>query len=137
VRSVAEYDAVVLGAPIYIGSFLKDAQRFLEKHAQALSQKPVAVFALGPTTGTPGDSGWQAIRAELDQALAKYPGLAPVAVALFGGKYERARLRFPDSLLAVLPASPLHNMPDSDLRDWAAIKAWAGEVAGAIATRQT
>ncbi len=49
VRSLEGYCAVVLGAPFYIGSWLKDAQRFLEQHQVALLERPVAVFALGPT----------------------------------------------------------------------------------------
>jgi menaquinone-dependent protoporphyrinogen oxidase len=131
VQSVADYSAVVLGAPLYIGSLLKDATRFLEKNARALSGKPLAVFALGPTIGK-DEAEWQACRDQLDKALAKVPGLAPAAVTLFGGKYERARLRFPDTLLAAVPASPLYTAPDRDLRDWTAIKAWAGQVAEAI-----
>ncbi|RIK32980.1 MAG: flavodoxin, partial [Chloroflexi bacterium] len=30
--------------------------------------------------------------------------------------------------LTVFPASPLHNKPASDVRDWAAIRAWAGSL---------
>ena len=61
----------------------------------------------------------------MDKELANYPWLEPVAAELFGGAYDPAKLRFPDSLLAVFPASPLHQMPASDLRDWDAIRAWA------------
>lgn len=49
VRTLEGYRAVVLGAPIYIGSLHKDAQRLLSQHREALSRRPVAVFALGPT----------------------------------------------------------------------------------------
>ena len=59
----------------------------------------------------------------------KYPWLTPVAREMFGGKYEPARLRFSDRLIAKLPASPLHEMPASDVRDWTAIRAWAGDLA--------
>ncbi|MHB0856159.1 MAG: flavodoxin domain-containing protein [Anaerolineae bacterium] len=132
VHSVEEYRAVVLGAPLYIGSLLKDAQRLLERHQQTLAQRPVAVFALGPTGDNVGESEWQEVRASLDKALAKYPWLKPVTVELFGGKYDPAMLRFPDSLLAKLPASPLHGMPASDLRDWESIRAWAGNLAATL-----
>jgi menaquinone-dependent protoporphyrinogen oxidase len=85
-----------------------------------------AVFALGPTRR---DDEWQGARAQIDQELAKYPWLAPVALELFGGKYDPAKLRFPDNLIASLPASPNHNAPASDVRDWTAIRAWAGSLA--------
>jgi menaquinone-dependent protoporphyrinogen oxidase len=124
--SLDGYDAVVLGAPLYIGSLLKDARRFLSQHGQALAQRPIAAFALGPTF--PEDD-LQAARAQLDQELAKFPGLSPVAAELFGGRFDPAVLRFPDSLLTKLPASPLHAKPASDMRDWDAIGAWADRLA--------
>ncbi len=66
--------------------------------------------------------------------MKKYPWLKPVAAELFGGKYDPARLRFPDSLLGALPASPLHNAPASDVRDWDAIRAWATSIAQGLET---
>lgn len=130
VRALASYRAVVVGAPLYIGSLHKDARRFLSQHREALSERPVAVFALGPTHADEQER--QDVRAQLDKEMLKFPWLAPVALELFGGKYDPARLRFPDSLLAGLPASPLHNEPASDARDWAAIRAWANDLAAKL-----
>lgn len=135
VRTLEGYRAVVPGAPIYFGSLHKDAQRFLSQHRQALSERPpesirVAVFVLGPTRDDEKD--WQGVRAQLDQELARYPWLTPVALELFGGKYDPANLRFPDNLIASLPASPNHNAPASDIRDWTAIRAWASSLAARL-----
>ncbi len=129
VRTLEGYGAVVLGAPLYIGSWHKDAQRFLSQHRRALVQHPVAVFALGPTSSPRSEEEWKACRAMLDHELAKVPWLAPVALGLFGGKYDPARLRLGDRLIRSLPASPQHNAPASDARDWTAIRAWASELA--------
>ena len=126
VRTLERYHAVVLGAPIYIGSLHKDAQRFLSQHREALSRRSVAVFALGPTHDDEKER--QGSRAQLDKELAKFPWLTPVALEMFGGKYNPAKLRFPDNLIASLPASPLHNEPASDVRDWTAIRAWANKL---------
>jgi menaquinone-dependent protoporphyrinogen oxidase len=123
VQTLEGYAAVVLGAPLYIGSWQKDARSFLKRHHAALIQRPLALFTLGPTEDKEED--WKEVRGQLDQQLAKYPWLTPVACELFGGKLDPAQLRFPDSLLTKLPASPLHDMPASDIRDWAAIRAWA------------
>jgi menaquinone-dependent protoporphyrinogen oxidase len=68
------------------------------------------------------------VRTQLDKELAKYSWLSPVAVEMFGGKYDPAKLRFPDNVIANSPASPLYQMPASDLRDWAAIRAWASNL---------
>jgi menaquinone-dependent protoporphyrinogen oxidase len=127
VQTLEGYRAVVLGAPLYIGRWLKDVLRFLTRHQHALAKCPVAIFTLGPTS--PAEGKWQDVRGQLDKELAKYPWLTPVAVELFGGKYDPAKLRFPDTLLAALPASLLHQVPASDLRDWGAIRAWASSLA--------
>ena len=127
VRTLEGYYTVVLGAPIYIGSLHKDAQRFLAQHREALSEQPVAIFALGPTHDD--EAEMQGSRAQLDKELAKFPWLAPITVEMFVGKYDPAKLKLPDRLIASLPASPQHGMPASDLRDWTAIRNWANNLA--------
>jgi menaquinone-dependent protoporphyrinogen oxidase len=127
VRSLDGYGAIVLGAPLYIGSWLKDARRFLAQHQEALAKRPVVVFALGPLHDD--EKEMQGSREQLDKQLAKFPWLTPVAIEVFAGKFDQAKLRFPDRLLASLPASPIHGLPASDLRDWTAIRAWASSLA--------
>ena len=125
VRALDGYRAVVLGAPLYIGSWLKDARRFLTQHQAVLTQVPVAIFTLGPTRA---EEDVAPVRAQMDEQLGKHPWLKPVAVALFGGKYDPSKLKFPVNLLAALPASPLYQAPASDIRDWDAIQAWASDL---------
>jgi menaquinone-dependent protoporphyrinogen oxidase len=120
----------VLGAPVYIGLWHKDALRFLSQHREALMERQVAIFALGPLHTD--EKEMQGSRAQLDKELAKFPWLTPVALEMFVGKYDPAKLRFPDNLIAWLPASPLHQMPASDLRDWTAIRAWASNLAAEL-----
>jgi menaquinone-dependent protoporphyrinogen oxidase len=122
VRALSSYDAVVLGAPLYMFHWHKDALHFLERHRAGLTQRPVAVFALGPFHNEPQE--FQGAREQLDKELAKYPWLTPATIAIFGGKFDPQRLAFPYSLF---PA--LKNMPASDIRDWEAIRAWASELA--------
>lgn len=133
VRSLEGYRAVVLGTALRIGHWYKDTDAFLALHREALGGLPVAVFALGPTQGSPTDADWQASQVSFDQELAaKAPWLKPVAAALFGGKYDPAKLRFLDKLIAWLPMSPLKGMPATDVRDFAAIRVWAGDVAAKL-----
>ena len=127
VRTLEKYGLVVLGAPLFIGRWHKDAHHFLSQHRKALTLQPVAIFALGPLQDDV--EKWRVVRAQLDKELAKYPWLSPVSVEMFGGKYDPAKLRFPDNLVANSPASPLYQMPASDLRDWAVIRNWASELA--------
>jgi len=116
------YQAIVLGAPLYMFRWHKDALRFLRHHREALERLPVAVFALGPFNDVKKE--WQEVRAQLDKELAAFPWFAPVAVEVFGGKFDPTKLRFPYTLI---PA--LKKLPASDIRDWDAIRGWAEELA--------
>jgi len=121
VRTLAGYSAVVLGAPLYMFRWHKDARRFLSRHREALTERPVAIFALGPFV-TGDEKEWQGSREQLDKELAKLPRLTPVALEIFGGKFDPAKLRFPYKLF-------MRQVPASDLRDWTVIRAWASSMA--------
>ena len=71
VRSLDGYTAVVVGAPLYMFRWHKDAKSFLSRHRQALMARPVAVFAMGPLKDEAKD--WQDVRAQLDKELAGVP----------------------------------------------------------------
>ena len=124
-RSLDGYRAVVVGAPLYMFNWLKEARSFLTRHRAALEGLPVAVFALGPTENKETD--WQETRSQLTKVLTGFPWLAPVAVELFGGKFDPTRLTFPYNLIP-----GLKKMPVSDIRDWDAIRAWAGGLGKAL-----
>ena len=123
VRTLAGYRAVVLGAPLYMFHWHKDALRFLSQHREALTERPAAIFALGPTHDDEKER--QDSRAQLDKELAKFPWLTPVALEMFVGKYDPAKLRFPVNLFA-------GKEPASDLRDWTAIRVWASNLAAKL-----
>lgn len=122
VRSLAEYGAVILGAPLAMNRWHKDALGFLSRHRQTLLQLPVAVFALGPVHDPHDEKEWQASRAQLEQELAKSAWFKPVAVEMFGGRFDPALLPFPVNKLAGAA-------PASDIRDWRVIRAWAENLA--------
>ena len=133
VRTLAGYQAVVLGAPIYMFHLHKDAFRFLSRHNKALTGGiPIAIFAGGPFASGDDEASqdekvWQEVHKQLDQELAKFPWLKPVSVQIIGGKFDPTRLRFPWNMI---PA--LRQMPPSDLRDWEAIHGWAKKLAAQL-----
>jgi menaquinone-dependent protoporphyrinogen oxidase len=130
VQGLGSYRAVVLGAPLYIFKLHSDARRFLARHRQALAARPLAMFALGPIHDDAKEI--RDARALLDTELAKFPGLKPAVVEVFAGRYDPAKLRFPDSFLAKLPPSPLYGVTANDGRNWEAIRAWAGDLAAKL-----
>ena len=119
VRTLDEYDAVVLGAALYIYRWHRDARRFLSRHRKALLDRRVAVFALGPTQDE--EEQFQDARSQLDKALASFPWFSPTTVEVFGGKFDPAKLPFPINRFA-------GGEPASDIRDWDAIRAWARDL---------
>ena len=114
VRTLAGYDAVVLGAAIYNANWNLEAHQFVSQHRDSLIQVPVAIFTLGPLS--PSAAAKRNSRRQLDVELAKYPWLKPVAVEIFAGKYDPSKpgLNFFERFL-----------PARDYRNWDAILAWA------------
>ena len=113
VKSLDRYDAVVLGAAIYNAKWHADAHQFLSQHQDALTQLSVAIFTLGPLSQS--DAAKRNSRRQLDNELAKYPWLKPVAVEVFVGKLDPTKLGFFERL----------GTTASDHRNWDAIRAWA------------
>ncbi|HET8851011.1 MAG TPA: flavodoxin domain-containing protein [Ktedonobacteraceae bacterium] len=121
VRTLEGYRAVVLGASLYMFHWHKDALRFLSRYREAITQRPVAIFALGPVHAD--EKEFQGSREQLEKELAKFPWLTPAAIAIFGGKFDPQKLTFPYNLVP-----GLKNMPVSDVRDWTAIRTWASDL---------
>ena len=113
VMPLDNYGAVILGAAIYNAKWHPDAHRFLAQHQGTLSQRPVAIFALGPLSAS--DAAMRRSRRQLDKELEKYPWLKPAAVEMFAGKIDPAKLDFFARLVT----------PARDHRDWTAIRTWA------------
>ena len=122
VRDLGEYSAVVLGAPLYMFHWHRDAHHFIARFKKDLERLPLAIFAIGPFEDKPDH--WQGAREQLDKELAKYTWLEPAAKEVFGGKFDAAALHFPYSWIPAMKA-----IPPSDLRNWDTIRAWAEQFA--------
>lgn len=123
VRSLEGYGGVVVGAPLQMFRWHKDARGFLKRHRKTLEKLPVAVFALGPVENSQKD--WAGARSQLDEELAAFTWLKPVAVKVFGGKLDPFALSFPYN---VIPG--MNRLPPSDLRHWDDIAAWGKSLPG-------
>lgn len=120
VEDVTPYRGVVIGGALYMGRWHRAARRFLRRHRQALAQRPVAVFGMGPQQLE--ERAVAQSRKQLERALGKVREVRPVSIAIFGGVIDPGKLRF-----------PFNRMPAGDARDWDAIRAWAADVAGRLA----
>ncbi len=127
VKSLGGYGAVVLGSPLYIGSMLGDASKFLSRYKNELSNIPTAFFVLGPLEKTPKELS--DVQVQLDTVLNKITWFKPAVVEIFAGAMDPDKFRFPDSLLKMMPASKDNALfKKADGRDWESIRAWANSL---------
>jgi menaquinone-dependent protoporphyrinogen oxidase len=119
VVSLDGYDGVVLGSTFFLGRLHADGSNFLRRFHDELAARPLAIFAMAPRTRV--DPDLVSSRHQLSAALAKKSALHPFATAVFGSAFDPAQNRF-----------PFNPRPTSDVRDWAALRAWADTVAQSI-----
>ncbi len=135
VRTVEEYDAVVVGSAAYMFHWLKEATSFVRRNRAALAKKPVWLFSSGPL-------GTEPINAEgKDQKEAATPkelrelaaSVAARGTQVFFGAYHRDQpaIGLAERFMALLPAAR-EGLPDGDFRDWPEIDGWAAEIAGEL-----
>jgi len=128
VSSLDGYSSVVLGAALYNHKWHGDAVRFVSRHRTELTRLPVAVFAVGPVNNNPQE--FDSAREQIERVLSRWEWLSPASLAVFGGRFDPARLHFPGA------AWMLQKVPASDIIDPAAIGAWAHSLSEALALRQ-
>lgn len=117
VATLAGYEAVVLGAPLQMNRWHKDALRFVRRHQETLAEKPSAVFAVGPVTAAEQD--WLQAANQLDLELARLPGFRPLEKKIFGGRFDPERLT---GVLRLLPGRS--KLPRGDVVDLEAAASW-------------
>lgn len=122
----SNYEAVILGSGVYMGSWRKPAAKFLKTHEQALAQRPVWLFSSGPTgEGDPEEllKGWRLPGAQ--QAVADR--IHPRDVAVFSGAIKEEKLNFFEKWI-------LKNVKAAvgDFRDWDGIASWAASIANTL-----
>jgi len=117
VPSVEGYDAVVLGAPVYSGRIAKDVAFFARRYRDVLDRIPVAGFVTGIAPAYPKTGEVSVFTRQIETALSP---IRPVAVTMFAGRLDAARLSFIErGMTAVL------KVPTGDFRDWVTIALWA------------
>jgi menaquinone-dependent protoporphyrinogen oxidase len=142
---VGTADAVVVGSAVYMGTWLKEAIEFIKRNEAVLAELPMWLFSSGPLPGRsnpgvepledafgpkdgPGSGGRKKI-AEISAAT--HPRDHRVFLGAFDPNEPATATS--ERLVRLLPAAR-KALPAGDFRDWAAIEAWAHEIAAALAT---
>ena len=124
---INEYDAAIVGSGVYMGRWLPEGRRFVEQHAAELRARPVWLFSSGPL-GAPDP---QPVGDPVDaQSLLQAAGGRGHRV--FSGKLDRGDLGLGEKVVVSLVRAPA-----GDFRDWPTVRAWATEIAAALARAAT
>jgi len=103
-----------------MGSWLSEVVDYVKSNQVKLAGLPVALFTVH-MLNTGEDEESRKARAAYTSAIDGL--LTPVDKVFFTGKMELARLSFLDRTI-----SKMMKAVDEDLRDWAAIQAWAQNI---------
>jgi menaquinone-dependent protoporphyrinogen oxidase len=130
VKSLAGYDAFVIGSAAYMFKWLGDAVGFVRRNRAVLAGKPVWFFSSGPTGGPLDAKGrdQKAITVPKDAAeLAEAVHARDLRV--FFGAYSRNRkpVGVAERFMSMMPA--MEGVPEGDFRDWPDIESWASGIA--------
>lgn len=119
---VAKYDAVVVGAALYTGRWVRGGPGFVRRHRELLLRRPVWLFSSGPL-----DDSATKTKIEPVPQVAKLIELVRArGHATFGGRLAPDTDGFLAKRMAKTRAG--------DWRDDAQVKAWATDVAAALVT---
>jgi menaquinone-dependent protoporphyrinogen oxidase len=132
VRSVKDYDAVVVGGAAYAFHWLKEATGLVRRHRDTLAVRPVWLFSSGPLGTDAVDKDGRDVRettrpsefAELEAAI------HPRDTRVFFGAWDPTAkpVGLMERMMRLMPAAR-NALPTGDFRDWADIEGWADEIA--------
>ena len=141
VKSISEFDLIIVGSGIQMGKWTSEPEDFIKKHQKELSTKKLALF-VSCGGANPLSEGEQKNK-ELDDAKRKYLEeksvefkVNPVALGFFGGCYDFNKMSwfFKKTLSSIKPKLESAGYKETkaglyDLRDLDPIRKWTREVA--------
>jgi menaquinone-dependent protoporphyrinogen IX oxidase len=139
---VAAYDLVVVGSPIYAGTYLSAVTEFASRRHEQLQTRMVATFVTAaadpePQPGLTGDDlGHVYTRQDYAQGLAKLTGGRIVACRGFGGRLVPSQLDEHDRILLGWLARAItgQELTGFDQVDLQAARQWGEELRAALAS---
>ncbi|HMN58997.1 MAG TPA: flavodoxin domain-containing protein [Anaerolinea sp.] len=115
--NVNDYQAVIMGSAIRMGSWLPEAMEFVKNNQAALAGKQTALFCVHMLNDGEDEAGRSARLSYLNAVRGLLNGAEE---AYFTGKFDFSRLSFLDRMI-----SKMVKAVEGDHRDWNKINAWA------------
>lgn len=121
VRSLEQYDAVILGTAVHTGMLMPEMVRFVRKNKMVLRRMSVAAFAvcLSMKKQTPGHHA--AAKEFLDPVRRE---ISLISEGCFAGVMDYSRVGF----VARFIVKNMVQTPEGDFREWDAINGWARDL---------
>lgn len=104
-----EYDAVVLGSAVYVGSWQKEAVAFAREHAAELRVRPLWLFSSGPLA--------EPSLEEPKSVTELRAMLQPRGHRVFPGALDKAKLSFPEKFVIRAVGAQLNQELEGDFRN--------------------
>lgn len=124
VKSLDGYRAIVVGSGVRTGSWLKEANEFVQQYAAQMNSLPTAIFTVHLQNLDDSEAS-QAGRAAY---VAPVLGIIqPIEQGFFAGRMDFSKLSFFEKTI-----SKAMKAKEEDRRDWGKINAWAAGLAAAL-----
>jgi len=141
------FDGCVVGAGVYMGSWVGDGTDYLDRYAATLAEMPVWLFSSGPLPGSskqpagpvdpienalgPADGPGSGGRKKVEGLAAR---IHPREHRVFQGAFNPndAPKTISERFVRMMPAAK-GILPPGDFREWPLIEAWARDIAGQLA----
>ena len=139
IKSISEYELIIVGSGIRMGKWTDEADNFLKKFQKELEQKKLAIFVSTMKTVSEREGKTDDVakmrKTSLEDKVTQY-NLHPIALGFFGGVLDFNKMGFffrrtMGFLKPQLEKDGFKEMqPDLyELRDWDEIRNWTKELA--------
>ena len=134
VKSIAEYNSVVLGTSIHAGQMTGDFKKFLKRFYNALVTKKTVFFVVCFNMIEDNEKNRVETLGWLNKTISKFPDIKPVSIGLFAGaavteseEFNRLNVLI-KKLIESMKKSMNTERGKSDFREWEKIHAWTAEL---------
>ncbi len=127
VKDPDPYQAVIVGAALYVGKWHKKGVDFIKAYEKTLAHRPVWIFSSGPSgEGDPLELiDGQQLPADVQPIVKR---IQPRDVTVFHGNIDVNKI----NSMEKFAVKNIVKKPFGDFRDWDMIAAWANKVAAAL-----
>jgi menaquinone-dependent protoporphyrinogen oxidase len=134
VKSLDDYQAILLGTSIHMGNTSRAFKGFLRRFRKELTDKPVAIFVVCANMQDDCSENREETTGWLNKTLQKFPDIKPLSIGLFSGALYIEGNEYKN--LNPMAKKMIHSMEENmmkeqgktDFRDMAKVAEWTQEV---------